>query len=138
MFFRSPNNRINIEPMNNQHIVYLDVIRIIACMMVIIMHAPIPGTGAEGHGPFLVLISYLTVPCVPLFFMVSGSLLLPCRKEVSAIDYLKKRIGKVVGPTVTFSLLYMIINNSKIGPYPFYLYLLVHKDMEYFGLCTHL
>lgn len=57
--------------------------------MVIIMHAPIPGADAEGHGPFLVLISYLTVPCVPLFFMVSGSLLLPCRKEVSAIDYLK-------------------------------------------------
>lgn len=124
--------------MNNQRTIYLDVIRIIACMMVIIMHAPIPGTGAEGHGPFLVLISYLTVPCVPLFFMVSGSLLLPCRKEVSAIDYLKKRIGKVVGPTVTFSLLYMIINNSKIGLYPFYLYPLVHKDMEYFGLCTHL
>ena len=77
------------------------------------MHAPIPGASAEGYGPFLVLISYLTVPCVPLFFMVSGSLLLPCRKEVSAIDYLKKRIGKVVGPTVAFSLLYMIINNSK-------------------------
>ena len=74
------------------------------------MHAPIPGADAEGHGPFLVLISYLTVPCVPLFFMVSGSLLLPCRKEVSAIDYLKKRIGKVVGPTVAFSLLYMIIH----------------------------
>lgn len=74
----------------NQRIIYLDVIRIIACMMVIIMHAPIPGADAEGHGPFLVLISYLTVPCVPLFFMVSGSLLLPCRKEVTAIGYLKK------------------------------------------------
>lgn len=98
--------------MNNQHIVYLDVIRIIACMMVIIMHAPIPGTGAEGHGPFLVLISYLTAPCVPLFFMVSGSLLLPCKKEVTAITYFKKRIGKVVGPTIAFSLFYMTLNES--------------------------
>lgn len=78
--------------MNNQRTVYLDIIRVIACIMVIMMHAPIPGAGAEGHGPFLVLISYLTVPCVPLFFMVSGSLLLPCRKEVSAIDYLKKSV----------------------------------------------
>lgn len=102
--------------MNNQRTVYLDIIRVIACMMVIIMHAPIPGADAEGHGPFLVLISYLTVPCVPLFFMVSGSLLLPYRKEVTAIDYLKKRIGKVAGPTVAFSLLYMIINNSRNWP----------------------
>lgn len=57
--------------MNNQHIVYLDIIRVIACIMVIIMHAPIPGADAEGHGPFLVLISYLTVPCVPLFLWLA-------------------------------------------------------------------
>lgn len=99
--------------MEQQRKTYLDIIRILACLMVIIMHAPILGVGAEGHGPFLVLISYLTVPCVPLFFMVSGTLLLPCRKEVSAIDYLKKRIGKVSGPTIAFSFLYMIINNSR-------------------------
>ena len=80
--------------------------------MVIIMHAPIPGVGAESHGPFLVLISYLTAPCVPLFFMVSGSLLLPCKKEVTAINYFKKRIGKVAGPTIAFSLFYMVINES--------------------------
>lgn len=98
--------------MNNQRTIYLDVIRVIACMMVIIMHAPIPGTGAEGHGPFLVLISYLTVPCVPLFFMVSGSLLLPCKKEVTAINYFKKRIGKVAGPTIVFSLFYIALNES--------------------------
>lgn len=98
--------------MNKQCTTYLDVIRTIACMMVIIMHAPIPGVGAESHGPFLVLISYLTTPCVPLFFMVSGSLLLPCQKEVTAINYFKKRIGKVAGPTIAFSLFYMAINES--------------------------
>lgn len=102
--------------MNNQRTIYLDVIRVIACMMVIIMHAPIPGVGAESHGPFLVLISYLTAPCVPLFFMVSGSLLLPCKKEVTAINYFKKRIGKVAGPTIAFSLFYMVINESTNWP----------------------
>lgn len=83
--------------------------------MVIIMHAPIPGTGAESHGAFLVLVSYLTVPCVPLFFMVSGALLLPCKKEITAIDYFKKRIGKVAGPTIAFSLFYMAINELTNG-----------------------
>lgn len=98
--------------MNKQRTVYLDVIRVIACMMVIIMHAPIPNIGVEDHGAFLVLINYLTVPCVPLFFMISGTLLLPYKKEATTIDFLKKRIGKVVGPTIIFSLLYMVINNS--------------------------
>ena len=76
------------------------------------MHAPIPGIGAESHGAFLVLISYLTVPSVPLFFMVSGALLLPCKKEITAVNYLKKRIGKVAGPTIVFSLFYMIVDKS--------------------------
>lgn len=57
--------------MEQQRKTYLDIIRILACLMVIIMHAPIPGVGAEGHGPFLVLISYLTVPCVPLFLWLA-------------------------------------------------------------------
>lgn len=98
--------------MDKQRTIYLDVIRIIACIMVVIMHAPIPGLDAESHGPFLVLISYMTVPCVPLFFMVSGALLLPCEKEITAVNYLKKRIGKVVGPTIVFSLFYMMVNKS--------------------------
>lgn len=98
--------------MNNQRTVYLDIIRVLACIMVITMHAPIPGIGAEKHGAFLVLISYLTVPSVPLFFMVSGALLLPCKKGITAVNYLKKRIRKVVGPTIVFSLLYMIVDES--------------------------
>lgn len=98
--------------MNNQRTVYLDIIRVIACIMVIVMHAPIPGIGEESHGAFLVLISYLTVPSVPLFFMVSGALLLPCKKEITAVNYLKKRIGKVAGPTIVFSLFYMIVDKS--------------------------
>ena len=56
-----------------QRILYLDVIRVVACLMVIVMHAPISGDGAMTHGPFLVFASYLTAPCVPLFFMVSKS-----------------------------------------------------------------
>lgn len=101
--------------MVKQRTIYLDVIRIIACLMVITMHAPISGEGATAHGPFLVLNSYLTAPCVPLFFMVSGALLLPCReKEESASMYLKKRIGKILGPTICFSLFYLVLNINSI------------------------
>lgn len=101
--------------MLKQRTIYLDVIRIIACLMVIMMHAPIPGEGASVHGPFLVLSSYLTASCVPLFFMASGALLLPCREGGSAAEYLKKRMGKIVSPTVCFSLLYITLNVNEIG-----------------------
>lgn len=98
-----------------QRTLYLDVIRVVACLMVIAMHAPVSGEGATTHGPFLVLTSYLTAPCVPLFFMVSGALLLPCREGTTARAYLAKRIGKIVGPTVCFSLFYIALNISQMG-----------------------
>lgn len=96
--------------MINKRLEYLDIIRVVACLMVIVMHAPISGDGAMTHGPFLVFTSYLTAPCVPLFFMVSGALLLPCREGITARAYLAKRIGKIVGPTVCFSLFYIVLN----------------------------
>lgn len=101
--------------MVKQRTIYLDVVRVVACMMVIVMHAPISGDAAEGHGPFLVLNSYLTTPCVPLFFMVSGALLLPCVEGVSAMSYLKRRLGKIIGPTVCFSLFYLVNSTSSVN-----------------------
>lgn len=97
-----------------QRIVYLDIIRIIACLMVIIMHAPMPSENISAYGPLLVLLSYVTAPCVPLFFMVSGALLLPCKDDIVAGGYLKKRIGKILGPTVCFSVFYIVLNISEI------------------------
>lgn len=46
----------------NKRLEYLDIIRVVACLMVIVMHAPISGDGAMTHGPFLVFTSYLTAP----------------------------------------------------------------------------
>ena len=100
--------------MVKQRTIYLDVVRVVACIMVIVMHAPISGVGAEEHGPFLVLNSYLTTPCVPLFFMVSGALLLPCKEGMSAILYLRRRLGKIIGPTVCFSLFYLANSSSSV------------------------
>lgn len=95
-----------------KRLLYLDIIRLIACLMVIVMHAPMPGVTAEAHGAFLVLNSYLTTPCVPLFFMVSGALLLPCTEGVSAGKYLKSRMGKIIGPTVFFSFFYIALSGN--------------------------
>lgn len=77
------------------------------------MHSPIPGDMALENGAFLTSMSYLTSPCVPLFFMVSGALLLKdTGKETSTIIWLKKRFGKVVVPTIVISVCYILLYYS--------------------------
>ena len=51
--------------------VTLDVIRVIACLMIVLMHSPISGLGTSGA--VLSGISYLTALGIGLFFMVSGA-----------------------------------------------------------------
>ncbi|MDO4462507.1 MAG: acyltransferase [Bacteroidia bacterium] len=90
----------------------LDILRLLACFMVVLMHSPIPGGGDGGeYGYFLTALSYFTTPCVPLFFMVSGALLLRNGSDdVDNVHWLKCRIGKVVIPTIVFSLFYIFVN----------------------------
>lgn len=71
-----------------------DLLRLLACLMVIAMHAPLPDS-AEGNGLFLSTLSYLTAPCIGLFFMVSGALLLPVHRSKY---FLEKEIRENIVP----------------------------------------
>ena len=88
--------------MSKKRIIYLDVIRILACLMIIAMHAPIPGTGLGSI--VLSSDSLLTAPGIGLFIMVSGALLLPV--NLTTKDFLCRRLGKVVWPTLIWSFIY--------------------------------
>lgn len=90
-----------------EHSYYLDVIRTLACIMVIVMHSPITNTNAESSS-LLGMVSYLTTPCIGLFFMVSGALLLPVKTD--SRTFLTKRLSKVLYPTLFWSLFYIICN----------------------------
>ena len=90
---------------SNNRILYLDTIRIMACVMIVAMHAPIPNTGLGSV--VLSSDSLLTAPGIGLFVMVSGALLLPVR--LSTKDFLRRRLGKVVGPTVVWTLIYWAV-----------------------------
>ena len=58
-----------------ERVFYLDLIRVIACLMIILMHSPMPGDNIIGL--FAFGSSYFTMPAIGLFFAVSGALLLP-------------------------------------------------------------
>ena len=82
---------------------YLDVIRLLACVLVVLMHSPMDGTpGAIQNAVYVV-----TAPCIGLFFMVSGALLLPAE---GGLGFLKKRFSKVLVPTIIWSLFYIAAN----------------------------
>lgn len=83
-----------------------DIIRIIAMVLIIIMHSPIP----EINTPGIVLstISFMTAPGIGLFFMISGALLLG--NNLPQTDFLKHRFSKVVWPTLVWTIIYLIVN----------------------------
>ena len=84
---------------------YLDIIRIFACILIITMHAPMPGIGTSGN--ILSAISLMTAPGIGLFFMVSGALLLPVQEPTNR--FLKRRLTKVVFPTLFWTFFYLAI-----------------------------
>lgn len=88
---------------------YINYLRILACLMVIFMHAPLPSE--QANGIFLSTLSYVTAPCIGLFFMVSGYLLLPIKQDAGS--FLRKRLGKVIGPTLFWSIFYIAVNFIK-------------------------
>lgn len=85
---------------------HFDLLRLLACLMIVAMHAPLPGS--EGDGVFLSALSYLTAPGVGLFFMVSGALLLPVKTGTKA--FLERRFVKIAKPTAAWTLFYMACN----------------------------
>lgn len=92
----------------NKRDLKFDVLRISACLMVMAMHSPIPYTGGGENGLFLCTLSYFTSPCIGLFFIISGALLLPVKTSTGI--FLKKRFTKILIPTFVWSLFYILWN----------------------------
>lgn len=85
---------------------YLDTLRVIACLMVVLVHSPHQHEGmtsALSYG----IISYLCSPCIGIFLMVSGALLLPMR--LSTKEFISKRLTRIVYPLISWSIIYILI-----------------------------
>lgn len=101
---------------------YLDLMRIIAILCVIYNH-----TGERGYNlyvfndsgvkhVFYVGIAAFVAVAVPIFFMISGALLLP--KEESLSDLFRRRICRIITVIVLFSILQYFILMLEFGEKP--------------------
>lgn len=97
----------------------LDLIRILACVMIVLMHSPMAELGTPGV--VLSGVSFITAPGIGLFFMVSGALLLQQKDDgFNTEKFLKKRFSKIVVPLVFWSAVgcafdFVGIKNTELG-----------------------
>ena len=102
---------MNLSNQKNQHIVWLDVVRFIAMFTVVCCHCTDPFNSYPGKAPNIgeiklwgAIYGSVLRPCVPLFVMITGALLLPVRGDAST--FYKKRIPRVFYPFLIWSVLY--------------------------------
>lgn len=92
-----------------------DYIRIIACVMVVFMHAPVPKDDFSAFDSyFLSTLSYITSPCIGLFFMISGALTLN-EKVDDLKKFIFKRFSRIVIPTLVWTGIYICYNSITLG-----------------------
>lgn len=87
--------------------IYLEILRIIACFLVIARHTNsfVLHTSSTNSFSWIITVCYhmLSMVCVPIFFMISGSLFLS--KERTYKEMIKKTIMRLLIPMLFFSII---------------------------------
>lgn len=100
-----------------KRIVYIDILKILACALVILLHCTTSSWGATNPDSirFLTqnLFATLARPCVNLFVMVTGALILSSTKEISITNSIKKALNFIV-LVIIWSVFYMFTNNHEL------------------------
>lgn len=109
---------------NGERIVFVDYIRVIACFLVMLVHASENFYAADSSGlagnvsrlaneanRFWVAFYDGGVSrfCVPLFMVVSAFLLVPLKPQVSMSQFYRRRFLRILPPFICFSLLYCFL-----------------------------
>ena len=90
-----------------EHIYYFDYLRVFAFMSVIFMHtAAMPlRAGIGGNWYVTNVVTCLAFTAVPLFFMMSGYLLMTSKKTEDALIMLKNRLPRLIVPLVFWTIM---------------------------------
>ncbi|HTN37344.1 MAG TPA: acyltransferase [Arachidicoccus sp.] len=114
-------NTVVISQQRQHRVAYLDLLRVLACLMVVLSHSCDPFVGKLDtnlvdftNGSFW---GSLQRACVPLFVMISGALLLPIKDTTK--DFYKRRMTRVLYPFLFWAI---------VTPILFYLFTMGRPD----------
>lgn len=102
----------NILISQNKRVAYLDTLRVLACLMVVLVHSPVAHTYLK-EAPIYGIVSYLCSPCIGLFLMVSGALLLPT--TLNLWQFLTRRFSRILWPLIIWSVIYIFVDAINCG-----------------------
>lgn len=87
---------------------YLDILRVLACLLVILIHTPIRQYDSYYNTPSIASAVYTVLVAVNcnLFFMITGALLLPVKR--SGRSFVRRRLRVVLPPLVVWSVVYLL------------------------------
>lgn len=92
---------------------WIDFLRVFAVIMVVFSHCCDAFVGAfdSDKSQFLtgVFLGSLARPCVPLFVMMTGVLILPVPETISLGAFYRKRIGRIIIPLIFWSLVLPVV-----------------------------
>ena len=110
--------------MKEQRIIFLDYVRVVACLLVMLVHASENFYGADASGMagnMSMLVNEanrfwvafydggVARTAVPLFFMVSSYLLVPMKPDQTMTSFYKHRFMRILPPFFIFLLLYSLL-----------------------------
>lgn len=98
--------------MNNNRILYLDIINVVSCFSVVALHCDSyihQYNHADNIWWLRVLINVLFYNAVPLFFMLSGATLVGYHKKYGTKTFFRKRIKKTLLPFLAMSLFFSVL-----------------------------
>ncbi|WP_462384630.1 acyltransferase [Intestinibacillus massiliensis] len=87
---------------------YLDILRVLSMLAVVYLHTAAPSLRQFDHMALWHVSNALTALCtiaVPVFFMISGALLLSSSKTADPRDLLRRRLPRILVPFVVWSLI---------------------------------
>jgi len=132
--------QVNPAPKKStRRIVYIDILRTIAILAVIMLHCisdHFVSTSLYGSPAWhaVNVLNTLTRMGVPIFFMISGYLLISDTRETTLRKYFSRRLPKILIPFIIWNVIYFIYNAKMYGgvldPIDF-IYRFVTMDISY-------
>lgn len=101
---------MNKEKSKSERIVYYDILNILACFCVILLHCNgMAHVYSNNRGWYISLI-FECIACwaVPVFFMLTGATLMDYRKKYDTKTFFKKRVLKTLIPFVAWAIIVFI------------------------------